>query len=220
MALWRIRSTAFDRKVARAMLRHASPSAARPWRILTLAGDEKVVLGAAAAVWLATRALAPQRRRQADHLAATVALTAALPHILKLVFDQERPDRTVGRGRRPGIPRSGKAFDAFPSGHAAHVGAMCTALSRFFPSAKVAVWSAGGIVAASRVILLAHWTTDILAGLATGAAAETLLWKMQSAYSRRTTASARTRGQRGRRSQKPVAAASKRSRRSRSALAS
>jgi membrane-associated phospholipid phosphatase len=222
MALWRIRSTGFDRVVAREILRHASPAAEQPWKIVTLAADEKILLGAAAVAWMATRALAPERSREADHLAITVALTAALPHLLKLVFDQERPNRTVARGKHRGIRRSGKAFDAFPSGHATHVGAMCAALSRFFPSAKVAIWSSGGIVAASRVMLLAHWPTDILAGLATGAAAETLLWKLQSAYDHRT-AAAEDAGmkarERGGKSYKRIAPARKRSRRSRSALA-
>jgi membrane-associated phospholipid phosphatase len=181
MALWRFRSTEFDRVVARAILRHASPMAERPWKLVTLVADEKILLGAAAAAWLATRALAPERRREADHLALSVALSTALPHLLKLLFDQERPSRTVARAKHRGIPRSGKAFDAFPSGHATHVGAMCMALSRFFPSAKAAIWSVGGIVAASRVMLLAHWPTDILAGLGTGAGTETLLWKLQGA---------------------------------------
>jgi|SRR3954454_24048108 membrane-associated phospholipid phosphatase len=222
MALWRIPSTGFDRVVAREILRHTSPAVERPWKIVTLVADEKLLLGAAAGVWLATRALAPERRREADHLAVTVALTAALPHLLKLVFDQERPDRTIARGRHHGIPRSGKAFDAFPSGHAAHVGAICAALSRFFPSAKLAIWSSGGIVAASRIILLAHWPTDIFAGLATGAATEALLWKVQNAYFRKIApperAGAKIRG-RGGRSGKRVAAARKRRRDSRSALA-
>jgi undecaprenyl-diphosphatase len=221
MALWRIPSTGFDRVVAREILRHASPAAERPWKIITLVADEKILLGAAAGAWLATRALAPERRREADHLAVTVALTAALPHLLKLVFDQERPNRTIARGRHDGIPRSGKAFDAFPSGHAAHVGAICAALSRFFPSAKLAIWSSGGVIAASRVILLAHWPTDILAGLATGAAAEALLWKAQSAYFRKIapaeSAGVKVRG-RGGKSGKRIAAPRKR-RNSRSASA-
>lgn len=182
MALWRFRSTEFDRVVAGTILRHASPMAERLWKLVTLVADEKILLGAAAGAWLATRALAPERRREADHLALSVASSAALPHLLKLLFDQERPNRTVARGKHRGIPRSGKAFDAFPSGHATHVGAMCMALSRFFPSAKAIIWSAGGIVAASRVMLLAHWPTDILAGLAIGAGTETLLWKLQGAY--------------------------------------
>jgi undecaprenyl-diphosphatase len=222
MALWRIPSTGFDRVVAREILRHASPAAERPWKIITLVADEKILLGAAAGAWLATRALAPERRREADHLAVTVALTAALPHLLKLVFDQERPNRTVARGKHRGIPRSGKAFDAFPSGHAAHVGAICAALSRFFPSAKLAIWSSGGIVAASRIMLLAHWPTDILAGLATGAAAETLLWKLQGAYFERIAAPENARVKvrgRGGKSDKRIGVARKRNRDSRSALA-
>jgi hypothetical protein len=43
----------------------------------------------------------------------SIAITAALPHILKLAFVRERPDRTRVGKRRKGIPKSGKAWDSF-----------------------------------------------------------------------------------------------------------
>jgi membrane-associated phospholipid phosphatase len=37
------------------------------------------------------------------------------------------------------------------------------------------VWAAGGAIALTRIVLLAHWTSDVVAGLAVGAAVERLL---------------------------------------------
>jgi membrane-associated phospholipid phosphatase len=116
-----------------------------------------------------------QERRQTEHLALSVVATAILPHLLKRLIDQERPDRSMVHGRRHGIPRSGKPYDAFPSGHAMHVGAVASAISWAYPKWTPAVWGLGGIVTATRIVVLAHWMSDVLAGLAMGALVERCL---------------------------------------------
>ena len=78
-------------------------------------------------------------------------------------------------GRRHGIPRSGKAYDAFPSGHAMHVGAVASAVSWAYPNSAPIAWGLGGLIAITRIVLLAHWTTDVLAGMAMGALVERCL---------------------------------------------
>src|SRR4051794_24708422 len=116
-----------------------------------------------------------QERRQTEHLALSVVATAILPHLLKRLIDQERPDRCMVHGRRRGIPRSGKAYDAFPSGHAMHVGAVASAVSWAYPKSAPVAWGLGALIAATRIVILAHWTTDVLAGLAMGALVERLV---------------------------------------------
>ena len=123
MARWHFGATQLDRRVAKAVARHASPAVERPARLLTWAADEHLLYVVAGGLWLAARAGDDRERRQTDHLALSVVATAILPHLLKRLIDQERPDRSMVHGRRHGIPRSGKAYDAFPSGHAMHVGA-------------------------------------------------------------------------------------------------
>src|SRR3569623_3383835 len=103
-----------------------------------------------------------RQRDAANYMLLNVAVSAAIPHEIKWFVDQERPDRRV-HGLRHGIPKSGKAKDAFPSGHAVHVGALAAAVSQFFPRWKSLIWTAGRGLAATRVVLLAHWTTDVLA---------------------------------------------------------
>jgi membrane-associated phospholipid phosphatase len=129
----------------------------------------------AAGLWLAARTGDERERRQTDHLALSVVATAILPHLLKRLIDQERPDRCMVHGRRRGIPRSGKAYDAFPSGHAMHVGAVASAVSWAYPKSAPIAWGLGGLIAATRIVVLAHWMTDVLAGLAMGAVVERCL---------------------------------------------
>ena len=174
-ARWHFGATELDWRIARAIARNATPAVERPARLLTWAADDHVLLVISAGLWLASRAGDERERKQADHLVLSTVATAILPHLLKRMFAQERPDRRVVHGRRHGIPRSGKAYDAFPSGHAMHVGAVASAISWAFPKSAPLAWGVGGLVAATRIVLLAHWTTDVLAGLAMGAFVERCL---------------------------------------------
>ena len=172
IARWRLAPTKLDKRVARAVARHASPAVERPARLLTWAADEHVLLAIAAALWLASRDGDDHARRQADHLLLSVGATAILPHLLKRLIDQERPDRQMIHGRRHGIPRSGRPCDAFPSGHAMHVGAVASAVSWASPKLAPVAWGIGGLIVATRIVLLAHWVTDVVAGLVMGALVE------------------------------------------------
>jgi membrane-associated phospholipid phosphatase len=175
MARWHIGATEFDRRVARAVARNARPAIERPARLLTWIADEHLLVAITAGLWLAARHADDDARRQADHLVLSVAAAAVLPHLLKRLIDQERPDRSVVHGRRHGIPRSGKPYDAFPSGHAVHVGAVASAVSWARPRWAPVAWGLGLLVAATRIVLLAHWTSDVLAGLTIGALIERCL---------------------------------------------
>jgi undecaprenyl-diphosphatase len=73
------------------------------------------------------------------------------------------------------VPLSGKALDAFPSGHAIHVGALASAVAELPPRQRNAAWSIVAILVATLVVLLAHWVSDVAAGLVIGAALERAL---------------------------------------------
>ena len=178
MSRYRIKPTQLDRQVALQLARHASSYLEDSARLLTIAADERILAVAAGIVWLASRSIDSRHRAQANYLALNVAIAAVLPHLLKHAFTQLRPDRRLVHGRRHGIPISGKAYDAFPSGHAVHVGAIASALSRYYPGQRALIWSVGAGLVATRVILLAHWVSDVVAGLALGSAVEALLWRI------------------------------------------
>jgi undecaprenyl-diphosphatase len=67
---------------------------------------------------------------------------------------------------------SGNAYDAFPSGHAMHIGAVTSAATELPPAQRNVVWALGAALVSTRIVLLAHWTSDVLAGLAFGAILE------------------------------------------------
>ncbi len=172
MALFTVRPTRFDEEVAGAVAAHADRRVERAAQVATWGADEHVLIAAAAAGWLLTRGSGEQARRLGTHVLACTLAAALVPHILKSFVDQERPDRLTVQGHLRGIPFSGKQNDAFPSGHALHVGALASAATLLPPGIRNLIWAAGTVLVATRVALLAHWVTDVLAGLGLGALLE------------------------------------------------
>jgi membrane-associated phospholipid phosphatase len=163
--------TRADLAVSRACARAATPGLERVLQIVTWLADEKIVLGAAVLFWAYARLGRPENEiaRRADHMVCCVAVAGVLPHVFKRLVDRKRPDRVVVHGRRHGIPRSGDAWDSFPSGHALHLGAIAGSLAGLCPdSVRPLVWPSITALAATRIVLLAHYVSDVVAGLALG----------------------------------------------------
>jgi membrane-associated phospholipid phosphatase len=170
-----VRPTNPDVKIARTIARRTNPPTEEVSKIVTWGADEHLLFAAAGAWWLWSRCQSLSQQRNANHILLTTAVAAALPHLLKGVFDQERPDRLTIQGHLRGVPFSGKAKDAFPSGHAIHIGALTSAASELPAAQRNAVWAIGGGLVLTRVVLLAHWASDVMAGLIIGAAVERAL---------------------------------------------
>jgi undecaprenyl-diphosphatase len=175
MALITVRPTAADVAIANSIAARTNPPTEEVAGVLTWGADEHVLCALTAAWWLYTRRQSPAKRHTADHVLLTTLVASALPHLFKTIFDQQRPDRLTVLGHWRGVPLSGKQYDAFPSGHAVHVGALASAASRFPRQQRDAVWLAGAGLVATRILLLAHWTSDVLVGLAVGVATERFL---------------------------------------------
>src|SRR4051812_42040382 len=119
--------TRLDRDVAQSIARRTNATAEGCGKVLTFFASEKVIYAAAAAIWAITRRGDKVRRRQGNHLLAVILASAVLQRGLKQVIAQERPDREiVKRRRRKGIPRSGRKYDAFPSGHAMNLSVLAS----------------------------------------------------------------------------------------------
>jgi len=170
-----VHPTEVDQSIARAVARNTSAKMEDAAEFLTWGADEHILCALAAGWWLLSRGKPPERRRASDHVLLTTVAVTIVPHILKTIFNQERPDRTTVRGHLNGIPFSGKRLDAFPSGHAIHVGALASAATELPANQRNLVWGVGAGLVLTRIVLLAHWTTDVLAGLAMGAGIERLL---------------------------------------------
>jgi hypothetical protein len=167
-----VRPTQFDEQLAGAIARHTDPRLERGAEAVTWGADEHVLVAAAAIGWLLTRKSAEPVRQLGTHVLACSVSAAVLPHLFKRFINQERPDRCTIRGHWRGIPLSGKSEDAFPSGHALHVGALVSAATLLPSEARNPVWAIGAILAATRIVLLAHWFSDVVAGLGLGIAME------------------------------------------------
>ena len=183
MALFRVRPTRSDRTIADAVSEYTTPATERIAEALTWGADEHVLCALALGWWLYSRNKNAEQRRNSNHILLPTTVTTVLPHLLKMVFNQERPDRETARGHLHGVPFSGKPEDAFPSGHAIHVGAIASAAAVLPPAKRNVVWAIGGGLVLTRVVLLAHWMSDVVAGLAIGALCERLL-RLVTGYGR------------------------------------
>lgn len=176
MALLRINPTSLDRNVAGFICDHTTREIELISRLLTWGADEHLLLVGAGIAWLVTRSSPSAARRKVGlHLLATTFVSALLPHVLKTTFDQKRPDREVVAAHLKGIPISGKSNDAFPSGHAIHMGALASAASFLPRRQRNAVWTLSVLLSVTRIAILAHWTTDVVAGFVMGVGVERLL---------------------------------------------
>src|SRR5437763_11392459 len=164
--------TRVDLAISKRCARAATPARERTLRVMTCLADEKILLAVVGLFWLQAR-LRPQGhdvRREADRMLLGVILAGLLPDVFKHLVDRKRPDRTLVHGPRHGIPRSGDPWDSFPSGHALHLGAVAGPLARVVPTpARPLIWIGILGLAVTRIMLLAHYASDVVAGLAMGA---------------------------------------------------
>jgi membrane-associated phospholipid phosphatase len=97
----------------------------------------------------------------------TAVAATVLPHLMKHLFWQERPDRWSFQAHIHGAPFSSRPLHSFPSN------AGCGGLG--LPRSQRLVWVQ---VVLTRVLLLAHWVSDVVAGLAVGAALERIVRRL------------------------------------------
>jgi membrane-associated phospholipid phosphatase len=171
-----VRPTGADIAISRVVVRHTEPAPEAVARFLTWGADEKVLLVLAAAVWLLSRGRGEALRRAGNHALLVTVAASLLPHGLKALFDQTRPDRRTVLGHVHGIPFSGKREDAFPSGHALHMGALASAARTLPVKSRWVLRTLAVGISLTRVVVLAHWASDVVAGFALGAGLERVLW--------------------------------------------
>ena len=174
MAVKKVRPTKADVSIANAVARHTNGGAEAIARALTWGADERILLAIAAAGWLASRRGDEAARKAGNHAMLVTVAVSLLPHGFKAVFDQTRPDRRTVVGHLHGVSFSGKRKDAFPSGHALHMGALASAAGTLPPWPRRLVRSFAVGLALTRIAVLAHWASDVVVGFAVGAAVERL----------------------------------------------
>ena len=170
-----VRPTKADVTIARAIARVTGPAPQEVARALTWGADEKVLLVLAAAGWLCSRGHGEALRRTGNHALLVTVAASLLPHGMKIVFNQTRPDRRTVIGHVHGISFSGRREDAFPSGHALHMGALASAAGALPAGPRWTIRALAVGLSLTRIVVLAHWASDVVAGFALGTILERLL---------------------------------------------
>lgn len=111
MKRWRVPIFPLDKAIAKVIARRSTPMMERALRWTTLLADERVLSGLAFGRWLMARSGTRQLQAETGQILRVVLVTSAVPHVLKHFLAQELP------------------IDAFPSGHAVHMGALAAAIA-------------------------------------------------------------------------------------------
>jgi membrane-associated phospholipid phosphatase len=170
-----ITPTTVDREIASTVAQNTNPSFEQAAQAVTWGADEHILVAAAVVFWLISRRGNERARTAGTHFLATSIATGIIPHALKDIFNQRRPDRLTAIGHLHGIPISGRPNDAFPSGHAVHMGALAGAASAFPRPYRKLTWSAAIGLSLTRIAVLAHWSSDVAAGFVGGFLIERLV---------------------------------------------
>lgn len=104
----------------------------------------------------------------AAHVFLSVALSGLIANIAKRAIGRARPPLFDAEGAFHFKPFSGALHESFPSGHATTDGAIAMALAILFPRYRVPILVIGAYFAATRLMVGAHYLSDITAGYSFG----------------------------------------------------
>jgi membrane-associated phospholipid phosphatase len=151
-----------------------------PVRILTDLGKDIYVLGALGGLLIAVAVVAPALRgiQRSLLLGLGTRLQFLFFAVLVSALTGELFKWIVGRGR-PFVGGQANAFNfshfagteayaSFPSGHATTAFALAFAVAAIWPRARIAVVVYALVIAATRLVLLAHHPSDVVAGALVG----------------------------------------------------
>jgi membrane-associated phospholipid phosphatase len=132
---------------------------------------------AANAAWLR------QRLRAWLFLIISLALSGLLVNGIKLVVGRGRPSDLFAKGEPAYYPMSSMTASwSFPSGHTQSIWGAMIALAWIYPPARPLCFVVAAVVSASRVIVGAHYASDVVAGAFFGIA---VAYLVRDAFERR-----------------------------------
>ena len=109
----------------------------------------------------------PIRCRQSAELVSQRGMPAVMR--LKWVAGRHRPIDLFGHGSFGfSFFSVGYELNSFPSGHAQTAFSLAVALTLLFPRWGVPLFAVAGLIAVSRVVLTAHYLSDVIAGAGIG----------------------------------------------------
>jgi len=109
---------------------------------------------------------------------AAVALSGIATNVVKLTVARYRPIIFFEKGLYGfDFFNSGYEYNSFPSGHAATIFSLATAMSLFWPKYRAYFFVVAFAVALSRIVLTSHFVSDVIGGAFIGALTVLLLEK-------------------------------------------
>ena len=99
----------------------------------------------------------------------SVGVSGLIATILKRVIGRGRPLHYEEQGAYAFQPFSDASWASFPSGHSTTSGALFAAIAIFFPSLRIPALFLGICLGFTRILVGAHYPSDVIAGLAFGA---------------------------------------------------
>jgi membrane-associated phospholipid phosphatase len=180
-----------DIPLALAMHRDASANLVATFRIVTMLGNGgiwySVAVASAAIAWASARRDPAQggeilrlRLRAWAFMIVSMAASGILVNGIKVVVGRGRPSALINHGLATYAPLTSGAPDSwsFPSGHAQSIWAAMIALAWIFPPLRWPCFALAVAVSASRIIVGAHYLSDVFAGAYLAIAVAYLLREM------------------------------------------
>ncbi|WP_275786679.1 phosphatase PAP2 family protein [Pararhizobium gei] len=114
--------------------------------------------------------------RLALYFLVTIGSASALVHLAKLIFGRARPELFADYGPHSLSWLAGHewVYQSFPSGHSAAVGAFFGAFSMLVPRLRILFLLGALTIGITRVVVGAHYPSDVAAGLLLGLWAATM----------------------------------------------
>ena len=104
--------------------------------------------------------------KQSLFLFLSLLITGIITQILKHIVGRPRPNyTTLDQSIGFDFFNFSSNFHSFPSGHTSTIFALAIVLSVFLPKSKIIMFIFAGIIAFSRVVVGAHFFTDIIGGV-------------------------------------------------------
>lgn len=99
----------------------------------------------------------------------TIGTASILVHLLKFVIGRARPELLIDMGAYSLTPFTGdNLYESFPSGHSAAAGSFFGAFMMLVPRFRFVFIGLALVIGVSRVIVGAHYPSDVAAGLLLG----------------------------------------------------
>ena len=156
-----------DRPVA-IWARGLDPGIVAVFRGVTVLGSFGPYLAGLAVLYLALRfhLRRPVAAKQSAFVFGAIVLSGLTVDLIKPLVARWRPVALFADPARYGFAffKIGHNHNSFPSGHATTAWAVACALTLLYPRLRVLWFTAAAAVAASRVIVGAHYPGDVLAG--------------------------------------------------------